>query len=133
MEARGGLLSCYSLATYEAAIAISGAVTVTVQESITTKIAAALTPAHLEVINESHRHAVPPGSESHFKVVIVAEAFAGQPLVRRHQQVNAILAEELKAGLHALSMETLTPAQWTARGGEILASPPCLGGSKAEG
>ncbi len=107
--------------------------TVTVQESITTKIAAALTPAHLEVINESHRHAVPPGSESHFKVVVVSAAFEGQPLVRRHQQVNAILAEELKAGLHALSMETLTAAEWTARGGEISASPPCLGGSKAEG
>ena len=68
-----------------------------------------------------------------FKVVVVSEAFEGQPLLRRHQQVNVLLAEELKAGLHALSMETLTPAQWTARGGEILASPPCLGGSKAEG
>jgi BolA protein len=106
---------------------------VRVQESITGKLEAALKPAHLEVINESHRHAVPPGSESHFKVVIVSDAFEGQPRVRRHQQVNAVLAEELEAGLHALSMETLTAAEWTARGGQTLESPPCLGGSKTEG
>jgi BolA protein len=106
---------------------------VRVQNSITAKLEAALKPAHLEVINESHRHAVPPGSESHFKVVVVSDAFEGQPRVRRHQQVNAVLAEELEAGLHALSMETLTAAEWTARGGQTLESPPCLGGSKTEG
>jgi BolA protein len=106
---------------------------VRVQESITGKLEAALKPAHLEVINESHRHAVPPGSESHFKVVVVSDVFEGQPRVRRHQQVNTLLAEELKAGLHALSMETLTAAEWTARGGQTLESPPCLGGSKTEG
>jgi BolA protein len=106
---------------------------VQVQNSITAKLEAALNPAHLEVINESHRHAVPPGSESHFKVVVVSDAFEGQPRVRRHQQVNAVLAKEFEAGLHALSMETLTAAEWTARGGRTLESPPCLGGDKAEG
>ncbi len=105
----------------------------TVQESITAKLSAALEPLHLEVINESHRHSVPPGSESHFKVVVVSDRFEGAPLVRRHQSVNAILDEELKEHLHALSLETLTGAEWQARGGEILASPPCLGGSKADG
>ncbi|NKB60562.1 MAG: BolA/IbaG family iron-sulfur metabolism protein, partial [Alphaproteobacteria bacterium] len=43
----------------------------TVQETIERKIAESLTPAHLDVINESHMHNVPPGSESHFKLVIV--------------------------------------------------------------
>ena len=43
----------------------------TVQTAIEKKLAESLTPAHLEVINESHMHNVPPGSESHFKVVIV--------------------------------------------------------------
>ena len=41
------------------------------QETIEHKIAAGFAPAHLEVINESHMHSVPPGSESHFKLVIV--------------------------------------------------------------
>ncbi len=104
-----------------------------VQETITAKINDDLQPLHLEVINESHKHSVPPGSESHFKVVVVSERFEGQPLVRRHQAVNAILAQELKEDIHALSLETLTGAEWTARGGQTLKSPPCLGGSKADG
>ncbi|MEX2614973.1 MAG: BolA/IbaG family iron-sulfur metabolism protein [Alphaproteobacteria bacterium] len=102
----------------------------TIQETITQKIAASLTPAHLEVINESHMHNVPPGSESHFKLVVVASTFDGMPRVRRHQQVNGILEAELKGGVHALSMQTLTPEEWAARGGAILESPLCLGGGQ---
>ena len=102
----------------------------TVQADIEQKIAETLTPAHLEVINESHMHNVPPGSESHFKVVIVSDAFDGVSRVRRHQQVNGILAKELKEDIHALSMQTMTPEEWTARGGQFMASPECLGGSK---
>ena len=104
-----------------------------VQESITAKITADLKPLHLEVINESHKHSVPPGSESHFKVVIVSDDFEGTPLVRRHQAVNAILERELKEDIHALSLETLTGAEWTARGSTTLTSPPCMGGGKSGG
>ncbi|MCA9634412.1 MAG: BolA family transcriptional regulator [Myxococcales bacterium] len=101
-----------------------------VEAAITAKLAA-LDPAHLEVINQSHQHSVAPGSETHFKVVIVAEGFAGEMLVARHRRVHALLADELAGGVHALSIEALTPAQWEARGGAIRPSPPCLGGSKA--
>ncbi len=100
-----------------------------VKQAIEAKIRAALAPAHLEVINESHMHNVPPGSESHFKLVIVAEAFAGEPLVRRQRLVNGLLADEFAQGLHALSMATLTDAEWQARGGHTTASPPCRGGA----
>ena len=55
--------------------------TLTVQDTITEKLTAALTPLHLQVMNESHMHSVLPGSESHFKVVIVSEQFQSQPLV----------------------------------------------------
>ncbi len=103
-----------------------------VQNSITEKLNEALSPAHLDVVNESHMHSVPPGSESHFKVVVVSERFQGLPLVRRHMEVNRVLADELKGGIHALSMETLTEAEWRERGGETLASPQCRGGSKAD-
>ncbi len=102
-----------------------------VQASIETKLMAGLEPRHLDVVNESYKHSVPPGSESHFKVVVVSDRFEGKPLVRRHQAVNAALAEELAGEIHALSMETLTAAEWHKRGGETLASPPCLGGGKA--
>ncbi len=101
-----------------------------VQTSIEQKLAESLTPAHLEVINESHMHSVPPGSESHFKVVIVTDAFDGVSRVKRHQQVNGILEKELKEDLHALSMQTMTPDEWTARGGRVMTSPECLGGGK---
>ncbi len=104
----------------------------TVQQSIQTKIAAALAPSHLEVFNESHMHSVPPGSESHFRVVVVSDRFEGLPLVRRHQTVNQILEREFEDGLHALSMQTLTGAEWRDRSGQTRASPACLGGSKAD-
>ncbi len=104
----------------------------TMQSTIETKIQTALSPAHLEVMNESHMHNVPPGSESHFKLVIVTDQFAGVSRVARHQKVNGILADELKNSIHALSMETLTPDEWTAKGGQIMASPLCHGGSKAD-
>lgn len=49
----------------------------TMQQQIEAKLAAALSPSHLEVINESYMHRVAPGSESHFKVVVVSQAFEG--------------------------------------------------------
>jgi len=104
---------------------------VSVAEQIQNKITTALAPRHLEVVNESFKHSVPPGSESHFKLVIVSDHFDGQAPVRRHQTVNRILADELQTRIHALSMETLTAEEWTARGGETLDTPPCLGGGKA--
>ncbi|MEL0021099.1 MAG: BolA family protein, partial [Rickettsiales bacterium] len=81
---------------------------VSVQQTIESKINEALSPSHLQVLNESHMHSVPPGSESHFKVVIVSESFEGVPRVRRHQTINGILKHEIAGPVHALSMETLT-------------------------
>ena len=102
------------------------------QETIEHKIAAGFAPAHLEVINESHMHNVPPGSESHFKLVIVSPEFEDLSLVQRHQKVNGILAQELKDDIHALSMETHTAEEWKRRGGKTMDSPLCHGGDKAD-
>lgn len=98
------------------------------QEKIEQKMADALPCKHLEVINESNKHNVPPGSESHFKVVVVSDAFDDQKLIVRHRQINKILAEELKQGLHALAMHTYTEAEWRAQQGDAPMSPPCRGG-----
>ncbi|MBK8266152.1 MAG: BolA family transcriptional regulator [Nannocystis sp.] len=102
-----------------------------IHAAIERKLAEALAPEHLEVLNQSSMHSVPKGSETHFKVVIVSPLFDGEPLVARHRRVNALLAEELRGGVHALSIEALTSAQWRARGGAVMSSPPCLGGSKS--
>jgi BolA protein len=101
-----------------------------VERRIGEKLAAALAPTTLVVENESRMHSVPKGSETHFKVLVVSEAFEGQPLVERHRRVHALLAEELAAGVHALTIRALTPAQ-AAKSTTPFQSPPCLGGSKA--
>jgi BolA protein len=104
---------------------------VTLHERIQTKLTQALQPEHLDVENESRMHNVPAGSETHFKVLVVSAAFEGKGLVDRHRQVNQILAEELKSGVHALSIRALTPSQWRSEGAESFTSPKCLGGGTA--
>lgn len=98
-----------------------------VANSITAKLRNALEPGHLEVVNESHMHSVPPNSETHFKVIVVSEQFAGKRSVQRHQQIYGLLREELEAGVHALAIHTYTPDEW---GGVAPRSPDCRGGSK---
>ena len=102
-----------------------------VQKQIESKLSEGLKPSHLEVINESAMHSVPSGAELHFKVVAVSTAFEGKPLVQRHRMINDLLADELKEQIHALTMRTLTPDEWTKKEWNR-ESPPCLGGSKAE-
>jgi acid stress-induced BolA-like protein IbaG/YrbA len=74
-------------------------------ESIKNSIAAALDCEHLEVAGDGH----------HWEAVIVSKAFAGLPKVRQHQLVYAALGDRMREEIHALSMTTLTPAQWAAR------------------
>ena len=102
----------------------------TMQSTITEKLHAAFHPLNLEVIDESANHNVPPGAESHFKVVLVSHTFEGEPLIKRHRRVNQVLAEELKGGIHALALHTMTPEEGFNRGGTSPTSPECLGGSK---
>ena len=101
-----------------------------VQNRITSKLEEAFSPQHLEVLNESNKHNVPPGSESHFKLIVVCESFQGQMLIKRQRQINQLLADELANGVHALSMHTYTPAEWAEKNGLSPKSPPCLGGGK---
>ncbi len=101
-----------------------------VQQTIQAKITRALDPVHLEVVNESHMHNVPPGSESHFKVVVVSERFVGRRLIQRHRAVNEALAEELRNDVHALALHTMTPDEWSDKAGKSRQSPLCMGKSK---
>ena len=56
-----------------------------IQEVIETKLHNEFEPTHLNVVNESYMHNVPAGSESHFKVVVVSDAFEGLRLIARHR------------------------------------------------
>lgn len=100
------------------------------KQRIEETIQTALQPLYLDVVDESYMHAGPADAESHFKVLVVSETFDGVPLIERHRTVNALLDEELRVGLHALTMHTWTPAEWHAKGGAAPESPPCQGGAE---
>lgn len=102
-----------------------------IQQQIHDLLVSEMQPVHLQVLNESDQHNVPDGSESHFKLVIVATRFAGKRLIQRHRQVNTMLKPFLDGAVHALSMHTHTPEEWLAKGEVVPDSPPCRGGSKA--
>ncbi len=73
-------------------------------ESIERAIAAGLDCEHVAV----------RGDGQHWEAVIVSAAFEGLSRVRAHQLVYAALGERMREEIHALSMTTLTPAQWAA-------------------
>ncbi|MCR9103986.1 MAG: BolA family transcriptional regulator [Gammaproteobacteria bacterium] len=103
-----------------------------VQQQIEQHLQQAFSPSVLEVNNESHMHSVPENSETHFRVVLVSDAFAGKRSVARHQAVYAVLKDELQGPVHALALHTYTPDEWQARAQAAPDSPDCLGGSKAD-
>ncbi|MEM8773057.1 MAG: BolA family protein [Pseudomonadota bacterium] len=86
-----------------------------VAETIERKLREGLSAQDVSVRDESHLHAghagAPEGGESHFRIVVVASAFAGLSLVARQRRVNDILREELAGPIHALAMKTLTPEE----------------------
>ncbi|MBF0373585.1 MAG: BolA family transcriptional regulator [Alphaproteobacteria bacterium] len=90
----------------------------TIREGMERKLAGALAPQSLEIIDQSHRHAghagANPQGESHFHVQIVSQAFAGKSRVERQRMVHAVLADELSGRVHALTLATLTPEEAAA-------------------
>ncbi|KAI9007522.1 bola-like protein-domain-containing protein [Phycomyces nitens] len=89
-----------------------------VARSIEAKITEALSPSLLEIVNESSKHAhhAPmkgnTNPETHFNLTIVSDAFVGQPLMKRHRAIYALLEHELQTGLHALVLKTKTNAEY---------------------
>jgi BolA protein len=85
---------------------------------IETKLRERLEAAHVEVIDESHLHAGHAGAASgggHFRAVIVASRFEGLSPVQAQRLVYASLEDEMQREIHALSMKTFTPDEWSAR------------------
>ena len=88
------------------------------------KLTSALSPARLEIEDDSWRHAghhheggmdARPGGESHFNLTVVSGAFEGLNRVARQRAVNAALAAELAGPVHALSIKAMTPAEAETR------------------
>lgn len=95
------------------------------QSRIETALNERFAPERLAVINESHLHAGHNHSgsehheafdgtgETHFRIRIVAEAFAGMSRLNRHRAVNELLKSELDSGLHAMAVEAAAPGEAT--------------------
>lgn len=84
-------------------------------EAIQHKLTEAFSPTRLEIVDDSDRHAGHAGAsasgESHFSVVIQAQAFEGAPKVARQRMVYRTLADELAGPLHALTVKALAPGE----------------------
>lgn len=98
-----------------------------IREQIEAKLRAAFDPMYLEVVDESYRHNVPAGSESHFKMVLVSDHFTGERFLNRHRMIYGTLTEELSNTVHALALHTYTIKEWEALQDTVFASPPCRG------
>ena len=89
-----------------------------VRQTIETRLTEAFKPERLTVIDESHHHAghqpdITGTGETHMRVRIVAQAFAGMTRIARHRAVTDVLKQELDAGLHALAIEPAAPGEPT--------------------
>ena len=78
-----------------------------------------LGPLHLELIDESARHAGHPGARGgggHYQVLIVSARFEGLTSLARHRLVNAALSGMIGGEIHALGLRTLAPSEWSDEG-----------------
>lgn len=55
------------------------------------------------------------GGGDHFEATVVSASFEGKSLVERHQAVYNALGDAMRARVHALTLKTLTPAQYNRR------------------
>ncbi|HEY5107478.1 MAG TPA: BolA family protein [Caulobacteraceae bacterium] len=86
-----------------------------VAKVIADKLGAAFSPTHLEIVDDSSRHAghagARAGGESHFTVAIESAVFEGLTRVQRQRLVYQALAEELSGPVHALSLKAEAPGE----------------------
>lgn len=85
----------------------------TLETRMREKLMVALRPSRLDVVNESHLHeghrSSPDTGESHFRMLIVSQAFAGKSRLERHRMVNDVVSDELEGGVHALAIKACAP------------------------
>jgi BolA protein len=80
------------------------------------RLTRALEPTRLDIIDQSAAHAGHEGARSgggHYVITIVAAAFAGLPLLKRHRLIYAAMGEAMKDEIHALSIRAYAPDEST--------------------
>lgn len=88
----------------------------TIRERIEEKLRVAFDPSRLKVVDESHMHAghqpdITGTGETHMRVQIVSESFAGKSRLARHRAIHEILHDVIEGGLHALAIEVSAPGE----------------------
>lgn len=75
------------------------------------RLRAALTPEHLEIVDNSAAHVGHAGAREggHFTVYITSAAFIGKTLIQRHRMVHAAVADLMGREIHALSIQAKIP------------------------
>lgn len=85
------------------------------RDTITRKLNDAFTPESIDVVDESNLHeghaGHRPGGQSHFRIYIVSQAFAGKSRIDRHRMINSVLADDLAGGVHALAIHAAAPGE----------------------
>ncbi len=87
-------------------------------QAITAALKRELEALHVEVVDESSRHAGHAGTTGgagHYRLVVVSDRFVDRSRVEAQRLVYKALADMMSTEIHALSMTTLTPAQWADR------------------
>ena len=87
-----------------------------IREELGRRLSAAFAPLHLAIDDQSGRHKGHAGSGGggHYAVTLVSELFEGKTMLEQHRMVYAELGDLIPARVHALALNTLTPAQWSA-------------------
>jgi BolA protein len=83
-------------------------------DRLAARLQAALQPAHLEIVDNSHLHEGHAGAKDgrgHFTVNIISERFTGMPVVRRHRLVYEAVGDLMQTDIHALSIKALAPGE----------------------
>lgn len=85
---------------------------------LATLLTQAFAPVLLNISDDSARHAghagAAPGGQTHYSVLLVSPAWAGQTRIARSRAVHALLADEFAGGLHALALTLRTPEEHAA-------------------
>lgn len=92
-------------------------------DQVEARLREALAPAHLEILDDSRKHAGHAGAAGgggHFSLVIVSESFRGRSTLERHRGVYTALGDLLKHEVHALALQTFDPDEWARKRSGVL-------------
>lgn len=84
------------------------------REAIRARLAEALAPLELQVVDESYKHVGHEGARDgrgHFAVRVVCAAFEGEALLARHRRVYDALGSLMQTDIHALSLKAIAPSE----------------------